>query len=146
MCWFSMKYFRLSHGGRSLVGYSPWGSQRVGHDWATSLHFIGYPFLLPSLVVSLEESPTVEFPGSHLIDNSIYPGAEGPIVLSYAQNLPCADVKAQVKNWEGLVMRSACQTPWRRLWGLLFYIFFKRIPSSFETQLQRNIPSHTSFW
>ena len=25
-----------SHGGRSLVGYSPWGC-RVGHDWATSL-------------------------------------------------------------------------------------------------------------
>ena len=22
------------HGQRSLVGYSPWGSQRVGHDWA----------------------------------------------------------------------------------------------------------------
>ena len=21
-----------SHGGRSLVGYSPWGSQRVGHN------------------------------------------------------------------------------------------------------------------
>ena len=26
-----------SHGQRSLVGYSPWGSQRVGHDWATEL-------------------------------------------------------------------------------------------------------------
>ena len=25
----------------SLVGYSPWG-RRVGHDWATSLHFIAY--------------------------------------------------------------------------------------------------------
>ena len=24
------------HGLRSLVGYSPWGSQRVGHNWATS--------------------------------------------------------------------------------------------------------------
>ena len=24
--------------GRSLVGYSPWGHKRVGHDWATSLH------------------------------------------------------------------------------------------------------------
>ena len=23
------------HGQRSLVGYSPWGSQRIGHDWAT---------------------------------------------------------------------------------------------------------------
>ena len=23
------------HGQRSLAGYSPWGSQRVGHDWAT---------------------------------------------------------------------------------------------------------------
>ena len=25
------------HGLRSLVGYSPWGCYRVGHDWATSL-------------------------------------------------------------------------------------------------------------
>ena len=24
-----------SHGQRSLVGYSPWGSQRLRHDWAT---------------------------------------------------------------------------------------------------------------
>ena len=24
-----------SHGQRSLVGYNPWGSQRVRHDWAT---------------------------------------------------------------------------------------------------------------
>ena len=24
-----------SHGQRSLVGYSPWGYERVGHDWAT---------------------------------------------------------------------------------------------------------------
>ena len=24
-----------SHGQRSLAGYSPWGSQRVRHDWAT---------------------------------------------------------------------------------------------------------------
>jgi len=28
---------RKSHGWRSLVGYSPWGSQRVRHDWVTSL-------------------------------------------------------------------------------------------------------------
>ena len=26
-----------SHGRRSLVGYSPWGQWKVGHDWATSL-------------------------------------------------------------------------------------------------------------
>ena len=26
-----------SHGWRSLVGCSPWGLERVGHDWATSL-------------------------------------------------------------------------------------------------------------
>ena len=33
-----------SHGQRSLAGYSPlsMGSQRVGHDWATSLHFFIY--------------------------------------------------------------------------------------------------------
>ena len=28
-----------SHGRRSLVGCSPWGSRRVGHNWATSLSF-----------------------------------------------------------------------------------------------------------
>ena len=27
------------HGSRSLVGYSPWGHKRVGHDWATKQHF-----------------------------------------------------------------------------------------------------------
>ena len=26
-----------SHGQRSLVGYSPWWSQRVGHDWAANI-------------------------------------------------------------------------------------------------------------
>ena len=26
-----------SHGRRSLVGCSPWGSQRIGYDWGTSL-------------------------------------------------------------------------------------------------------------
>ena len=26
-----------SYGQRSLVGYGPWGSQRVGHDWETPL-------------------------------------------------------------------------------------------------------------
>ena len=35
-----------SHGWRSLVGYSPWGSQRVGHDWATSLSLsVGFLYL-----------------------------------------------------------------------------------------------------
>ena len=29
-----------SHRRRNLVGYSPWGSQRVGHDWATSLSLL----------------------------------------------------------------------------------------------------------
>ena len=28
---------RKFHGWRSLVGYTPWGSQRVRHNWATSL-------------------------------------------------------------------------------------------------------------
>ena len=35
------------HGQRSLVGY--WGSQRVGHDWVTSLSFLSF-FLLLFLV------------------------------------------------------------------------------------------------
>ena len=29
-----------SHGRRSLVGCSPWGPQRVGQDWATSLSLL----------------------------------------------------------------------------------------------------------
>ena len=33
-------YLENFHGLRSLVGYSPWGSQRVGHNWATSLFFL----------------------------------------------------------------------------------------------------------
>ena len=28
-------WLRESHGQRSLVGYSPWGQKRVGHDWAS---------------------------------------------------------------------------------------------------------------
>ena len=27
----------ISHGQRSLMGYSPWGSKRVGHEWAHSM-------------------------------------------------------------------------------------------------------------
>ena len=44
---------RKSHGGRSLVGYSPWGC-RVRHDWATSLSLSfrtgthGKYYILPS--------------------------------------------------------------------------------------------------
>ena len=33
-----------SHGRRSLVGCSPWGSQRVGHDWVTSLSLFTFHF------------------------------------------------------------------------------------------------------
>ena len=39
-----------SHGQRSLVGYSPWGPQRVGHDWANSLSFFLSFFLSFPLV------------------------------------------------------------------------------------------------
>ena len=28
------------HGQRGLVGYSPWGSQRVRHDWAAAVHLL----------------------------------------------------------------------------------------------------------
>ena len=35
-----------SHGWRSLIGYNPWGLQRVGHDWVT--------LLLPLLDISYE--------------------------------------------------------------------------------------------
>jgi len=35
-----------SHGQRSLVGYSPWGHKRVGHDWAAKQQQTK-PLLLP---------------------------------------------------------------------------------------------------
>ena len=28
------------HGQRNLAGYSPWGSQKVGHNWMTHFHFL----------------------------------------------------------------------------------------------------------
>ena len=31
-----------SHGHRSLAGYSPWGPQRVQHDWVTNIHTGGF--------------------------------------------------------------------------------------------------------
>ena len=34
-----------SHGWRSLVGYSPWGSQRVRHNWPTSLSLSSFMVL-----------------------------------------------------------------------------------------------------
>ena len=37
---------RKSHGQRSLMGYSPWGHKRVGHDWATE-----HTHLLINLVI-----------------------------------------------------------------------------------------------
>ena len=33
-----------SHGQRSLVGYSPWGCKRVGHDLATKQYMCIYIF------------------------------------------------------------------------------------------------------
>ena len=56
------------HGQRSLVGYSPWGSQRVGHDWSDlvlgcnlknnrmiSVRFQGKPF---NITVTQVYAPT----------------------------------------------------------------------------------------
>ena len=33
-----------SHGQRSLVGYSPWGHKRVGHNWATKQQWFKWVF------------------------------------------------------------------------------------------------------
>ena len=33
-----------SHGQRNLVGYNPWGHQRVGHDWETKHQFPALPW------------------------------------------------------------------------------------------------------
>ena len=41
-----------SHGQRSLAGYSPWGSQRVGHNLVTKQQsFIGMFFMIPQILV-----------------------------------------------------------------------------------------------
>ena len=32
----------ISHGLRILVGYSPWGHKRVGHDWVTKQQYVTY--------------------------------------------------------------------------------------------------------
>ena len=44
-----------SHGPRILVGYSPWGHKRVGHDWATSL-------LTTAVATGLEKSVFIPIP------------------------------------------------------------------------------------
>ena len=46
---------RESHGHRILVGYSPWGHKRVGHDWATSL-------LTTAVATGLEKSVFIPIP------------------------------------------------------------------------------------
>ena len=35
-----------SHGQKNLVGYSPWGGERVGHDLKTKHHHPGLPLFL----------------------------------------------------------------------------------------------------
>ena len=45
-------------GQKSLVGDSPWGSQRVGRDWATSIYSLQFKTKLRSLVqICLRVSP-----------------------------------------------------------------------------------------
>ena len=41
------------HGRRSLVGLQSVGSQRVGHDWATSLHLLYHKIYFKSTPISL---------------------------------------------------------------------------------------------
>jgi len=35
-----LNYVFISHGQRSLVGYSPWGRKRIGHDLVTKQQYI----------------------------------------------------------------------------------------------------------
>ena len=37
---------REFHGQRNLAGYSPWGSQRVGHDWANNTFYLLFAIVL----------------------------------------------------------------------------------------------------
>ena len=57
------------HGQRSLMGYSPWRSRRVGHDWASStcpcwqnwaylfIELIEIIYLMNEMVIWLAQSP-----------------------------------------------------------------------------------------
>ena len=47
---------REFHGQRSLAGYSPWGSQRVGHHWVTNI----FTFLVQECLLSIS-SPQSKF-------------------------------------------------------------------------------------
>ena len=55
-----LQYSRLENPmDRGAWGLQSMGSQRVGRDWATSLHFSVYMSLLLSPLVSLSPSPTM---------------------------------------------------------------------------------------
>ena len=84
-----------SHGQRNLVGYSPRGSQRVRHDWGTSLSFFLYTHIhtrthvcifLGSQVVLLLKNPplnTGNIRGTGLIPGE---GNGNPFQCSYLEN------------------------------------------------------------
>ena len=74
-----------SHGQRSLVGCSPWGSQRVRHNWVTSLSRIG-------------EGNGNPFQGSCL-ENPRDGGAWWAAVYGVAQRLDTTEVTTEVLKY-----------------------------------------------
>ena len=53
-----------SHGQRSLAGNSPWGSQRVGHDWVAEQHILVYILGFPGGTDGKESACNAGDPGS----------------------------------------------------------------------------------
>ena len=100
-----------SHGQRSLVGYSPWGRKRGGHDWVTQQQWPEPGAILALPACRLPESPTqswcvvapafqrvtarlrtaeaiVQGPGAHTQQSwSVFPGRLAPWASKCAPTL-----------------------------------------------------------
>ena len=58
------EHLSTSHGERNLVGYSPWGHKRVGHDWApehTHTHTHTHTHRHIHIMVSEENTKVIGF-------------------------------------------------------------------------------------
>ena len=76
-----------SHGQRSLVAYSPWGSQRVRQDWAANTFIFTIVVVLPSCVSVCSFAHSCLTVCSHMHHSP--PGSSVNGIL-------------QAKNWSGL--------------------------------------------
>lgn len=76
---------RLVSGADRNVPQAPFLPRKLPCLWLP-LHRVPFSSSLLGGILGRKSYPQ-SFQGSHLIDSSIYPGAEGPIVLSYAQEI-----------------------------------------------------------